>query len=162
MFIIDLGCASGIPMNVTIHTKNESGNEANRTLFIVIHVASKYTEFLINGLCVRAFARKSVKISWLIQFETEKVFFTQVFNLIVQKRLRSPNSKCACATAKRFGMLKETYRKGGLYLKGYSASTSFFKQILKLIITWEMETCLETTQYVFSFIFILWFFYNWV
>jgi len=64
-----------------------------------------------------------------------KSFFTQVFNLIVQKRLRSPNSKCACATAKRFGMLKETYWKGGLYLKGYSASTSFFKQILKLIIT---------------------------
>lgn len=65
----------------------------------------------------------------------KKFFFTQVFNLIVQKRLRPPNSKCACATAKRFGMLKETYRKGGLYLNGYSASTSFFKQILKLIIT---------------------------
>jgi len=48
---------------------------------------------------------------------------------MVQKRLRSPNSKCACATAtaKRFGMLKETYWKGGLYLKGYSASTSFFQ-----------------------------------
>jgi len=138
-------------------TKNESGNEANQTLFIVIHVASKYTEFLINGLCVRELSRKSVKISWLIQFGTEKVFFTQVFNLIVQKRLRSPNSKCACATAKRFGMLKETYWKGGLYLKGYSASTSFFKQILKLIITCEMETCLETpvNTYVFSFIFTL-------
>jgi len=48
----------------------------------------------------------------------QKSFFTQVFNLIVQKRLRSPNSKCACATAKRFGMLKETYWKGRLYIKG--------------------------------------------
>lgn len=46
----------------------------------------------------------------------QKSFFTQVFNLIVQKRLRFPNSKCACATAERFGMLKETYWKGGLYI----------------------------------------------
>lgn len=47
--LIDLGCAIGNPINVAMY-QNESGNEANRTLFVVIHVASKYTEFLINGL----------------------------------------------------------------------------------------------------------------
>lgn len=39
-------------------------------------------------------------------------FFTRIFNLTEQKRLRSSNSKCACATAKRFGMSKKTYWKG--------------------------------------------------
>lgn len=90
--------------------------------------------------------------------EQKKFFFTQVFNLIGQKRLRSPNSKCACATAKRFGMLKETYWRENYNLKG-KRFYKFFQTDLKLIISCEMETRLETTQYVFSFKFSLIFYH---
>lgn len=45
-------------------------------------------------------------------------FFTQVFNLTGRKRLRLSNSKCACATAKRFRNAEKNLlraRRGGLY-----------------------------------------------
>lgn len=116
------------PINVR-PMENKCRNEANRTFYAVIRVAPKYTEFLINGRIVRALARKSVKISWLIQFRTGKklCFFTQLFNLIGRKRLRSPNSKCACATVKRLGMSKETFSVGGLYPKAWQwGFTRFF------------------------------------
>lgn len=104
-------------------------------------------EFLINGRRVRARSRwEKCQNQLTHSIRNEKSFFsfyffflTQVFNLIGQKRLRYPNSKCACATAKRLGMLKEeTCRKGGLYgkthAKGYGPLfLSFFVRISKLI-----------------------------
>lgn len=86
----------------------------------------------------------------------KKFFLTQVFNLTGLKRLRSPNSKCACATAKRFGMSKETYYRMGriIHPKGSGYTTAFprvfFKQ--KLIISCATETYSWKYQCVFFYV----------
>lgn len=90
-----------------------------------------------------------------VRLYEKKSFLTQVFNLTGLKRLRTPNSKCACATAKRFGMSKETYYRMGriIHPKGSGCTTVlprvFFKQ--KLIISCATETYSWKYQSVFFF-----------
>lgn len=111
------------------------GNESNRTLYTVIRVASKYTQsfWLMAGSSYVRVPGKVSKSADSFNSERveEKVFFlTQVFNLTGQKRLRTSNSECACAMAKKvWNVERNLYggRSGLHHAKGWSrAFPSFY------------------------------------